>query len=79
MGWTLLLKNLIASFNLSLKLFERIDLTSIAFSKIPILNRFTKFHAENISIDYHDDKTKNNYIFKNGKFSIKKEMVSEIH
>ena len=39
-------------------LFERIDLTSIAFSKIPILNRFTKFHAENISIDYHDDKTK---------------------
>ncbi|MGI9349418.1 MAG: hypothetical protein ACR2OP_06310 [Amylibacter sp.] len=53
-------------------LFERIDLTSIAFSKIPILNRFTKFHAENISIDYHDDKTKNNYIFKNGKFSLKK-------
>ena len=55
-------------------LFERIDLTSIAFSKIPILNRFTKFHAENISIDYLDDKTKNNYIFKNGKFSIKKDI-----
>ena len=55
-------------------LFERIDLTSIAFSKIPILNRFTKFYAENISIDYHDDKTKNNYIFKNGKFSLKKDI-----
>ena len=54
--------------------FKQIDISTNSFLNLPILGSIDKISANNIIINYQDDKSKNSYLFENGSLNIFKDM-----
>ncbi|MDC1444746.1 AsmA-like C-terminal region-containing protein [Amylibacter sp.] len=64
-------KNNVADNN---EFFKQIDISTNSFLNLPILGSIDKISANNIIINYQDDKSKNSYLFENGTLNIFKDM-----